>query len=76
MSNGKTKKLTVFIDAVDNFTVEVKQKKVGSEYIVLDSNEWMELQTKKPNTYTSFSYSERIAGKTDELEMPKHSIFI
>lgn len=76
MSNGKIKKVTVFIDTADNFTVEVKLSKVGCDYIILDSDEWMELQAKKPDTDACFGHPERIASKIDVTKTPKYSIIM
>lgn len=69
--------MTVFIDAAYKFTVQVKLEKVGGGYIILNSDEWIELQTKKTDIDEAcFGHPKKTAGEIDVLETPKHSNFM
>lgn len=76
ISNAKTKKVSIFNDATDNFAVKIKIEKVGGDYIILDTEEWNELQVKKLDIESYFNHPGKLSGITEVFETPKHSVFM
>lgn len=69
-------KVTAFVDPVDNFYVFVKFEKIGGDYVILNTEEWFELEAKKRDISDCFNHLAKLGAEMELYNGEFHAVFM